>query len=118
MDNEPRDVEGELAIIEEVDGQLSRSDIKLVSTAVRARWPIPDELRPMLIKSLAATALAGSSDRDRNGAAKTLVTMDAQNLEQEKRDQGIADQVVVTHTGSIDLASLTDEQLERLARGR
>ncbi|MDQ3167299.1 MAG: hypothetical protein M3P94_01475 [Chloroflexota bacterium] len=68
---------------------MRRSEIQLVKRATSGRWPIPDELRPMLVADLAATALAAESDRERTNAAKVLLAMDGQNLEQERRDQKI-----------------------------
>ncbi len=93
----------------------TRSDVRLIGQAVRERWPIPPEKREAIVNELILNALAGSP-REQVMAAKVLESMDKINLEQEKRDLGLAQKVEIHHTGRIDFAQLTDAQLEDLIR--
>lgn len=101
---------------------MSRSDIRLVGQAARSRWPIPEDRKGELVTDLIATATTAEHDRDRVSAAKVLLELDRLNMEQEKRDAvGYAEQVKHhhEHTGQvhIDVTTLSNDQLERLARG-
>ncbi len=56
--------------------------------ALRERWPIPDAMRSVIVKSLAKILLdADSSPREKTAAAKALMAADSLNVQQERMDQ-------------------------------
>jgi hypothetical protein len=79
-------------------------DTRMLEKAVRQRWPIAPEARPKIVKVLTDIAeSADASPRNREIAARILVQMDALNMEQERRDLNLADQVNVHVTGSVSI---------------
>jgi hypothetical protein len=91
--------------------QPGARDSRMVEKAVRQRWPITPEKRAVIAEAL--IAIAGnkrSSVRNRTVAARVLVQMDAQNMEQEKRDRGIPDRL---HLTIDDITGLSDDELVR-----
>lgn len=76
----------------EPSAPVSRSDSALFRRAIRERWPIDPEKRPAMVTDLMNTALNDSfSLRARLSAARAVLAADAQNMEQERRDEGIPD---------------------------
>lgn len=76
---------------------LGARDTRLLERAIRQRWPIPEEDREAIVAALADVVQnRRASHRNRVAAARALTAMDALNMEQEKRDQGIPDRVLVT----------------------
>ena len=65
------------------------SDTRLIEKSLSQRWPIPDELRPKVAKVLGQIINdPETSRRNRIAASRALATLDALNMEQEKRDAG------------------------------
>lgn len=68
----------------------------LIRRAIRERWPIPEEKRAEVINGLIESAMFAEDVRSRIAAGRALIAADALNMEQEKRDLGIADKLEVT----------------------
>jgi hypothetical protein len=63
-------------------------ETRLWEKALRERWPIPDAMRSVIVKSLAKILLdADSSPREKTAAAKALMAADSLNVQQERMDQ-------------------------------
>ena len=61
---------------------------RLWERALRERWPIPEAMRSVIVKSLAKILLdAESSAREKTAAAKALMAADSLNVQQERMDQ-------------------------------
>ena len=61
---------------------------RLWERALRERWPIPEAMRSVIVKSLAKILLdADSSAREKTAAAKALMAADSLNVQQERMDQ-------------------------------
>ena len=73
--------------------ELSRSDMRLIAKAAKQRWPIPDEYKKGIVARMVQIAVDGQqSPRDSIGAARALVAMEGQNIDQEKIDAGIPEE--------------------------
>lgn len=93
------------------------ADTRILDRAIRERWPIPEEKRPIIAKTLAEIAAnPRASHRNRAIAARILVSMDALNMEQERRDGNIPDHFIVTHREAA--TEMTDDELRLLIRLR
>jgi hypothetical protein len=61
---------------------------RLWERALRERWPIPEAMRSVIVKSLGKILLdANSSAREKTAAAKALMAADSLNVQQERMDQ-------------------------------
>jgi hypothetical protein len=61
---------------------------RLWEKALKERWPIPEAMRSVIVKSLAKILLdADSSAREKTAAAKALMAADSLNVQQERMDQ-------------------------------
>ena len=56
------------------------SDIRLVSRAVRERWPVSDEMRKKIVDSLMTVLIAGES-REIVAACRVLASIDKMNVD-------------------------------------
>jgi len=57
-------------------------DARLIERAIRERWPIPDDMRPLAVKVLRRVMEdEGAPARDRIAAVKALATLEGQNME-------------------------------------
>jgi hypothetical protein len=93
------------------------ADTRLVEKAIRQRWPIPEDKRPIIAKTLSEIAAnPKASHRNRAIAARILVSMDALNMEQERRDQAIPDHLVIHHRLAAE--EMTTEELRLLTKLR
>lgn len=104
----------------EPPSQATREDLQLVRTAIKSRWPIPAAGRRRIIAEALSIVRNGlASNRSKIAATKVLIEADRINLEQERRDElgTAADVKKIDHSGSIDLKTLTDEQLQQLIDG-
>lgn len=85
-----------------VDGGLGGHyrDLRLIARAIRQQWNIPPETRAKAMAVL-EKAIDGYDEAPRNAlvAVRTLVTANAQNMEQEKRDGGIPDRLEISGPG-------------------
>lgn len=55
---------------------------------MKERWPIPEAMRGVIIKSLGKILIdAESSPREKTAAARALMAADQQNIEMEKMEQ-------------------------------
>lgn len=78
------DSPGGLGGIPEIDQRTPGRDLKLIRTAVRNRWIVPEDGFESLPKAMLGIALDEQrDDRARVGAAKVLTTMHGQNEEQD-----------------------------------
>lgn len=94
----------EIVPIEGGRGEVHRG-LKLVSGAVRRKWPIPDEVRARIVKRVATIATSSEDERNVVSAASVLVGMDRVNqadehlekklLLAEKKEQGVTVNVAV-----------------------
>lgn len=94
-------------------------DSRLVEKAIRQRWPIDEAKRATIAEALVKIASnRGSSVRNRTVAARVLVAMDAQNLEQEKMDRGQPPPAPALHVHMTyeELLRLPYDELLRLHR--
>lgn len=83
------------------------SDTRLVERAVRERWNIPPHIRSKLPEIMAGIVESGASERNKIAAGRVILSADALNMEQEKRDAG-GEHVNVHH----DIRGLTDAELD------
>jgi len=61
---------------------------RLWERALAERWPIPEAMRSVIVKSLGKILLdANSSAREKTAAAKALMAADSLNVQQERMDQ-------------------------------
>jgi hypothetical protein len=61
---------------------------RLWERALTERWPIPEAMRSVIVKSLGKILLdANSSAREKTAAAKALMAADSLNVQQERMDQ-------------------------------
>lgn len=61
---------------------------RLWERALTERWPIPEAMRSVIVKSLGKILLdANSSPREKTAAAKALMAADSLNVQQERMDQ-------------------------------
>lgn len=75
-------------------------EIRLARRAIKNRWPINAKLRKKVIRQLEGVLDDGKSDaRSLVHASKALLDADRLNMEQEKRDGGIADKLDITSGG-------------------
>lgn len=65
------------------DINSSRADLRMIETAIRKRWQIPEQLLEALPKTAAVIALKGKP-RDQIAAMSLLVKMKEQNDRQDK----------------------------------
>jgi len=65
----------------------SRSDIHLMKTAIRQRWPMTDEMRAQILRRLERVLEESRTDRSVVAAARALIDVDRVNQEQEIRDE-------------------------------
>jgi hypothetical protein len=80
------------AVIEPVDDDVPTWEERLEKRAVRDRWPMPPEMRVKILSRLmdivdwrpTRDRFDPPSHRDINSAAKTILTADRLNVEQEK----------------------------------
>lgn len=80
-----------------IDGRNTSQDLRLIQTAIRKKWKIPDavfEHLPTRIAQIAADE--DKNDRDRINAAKLLVAMNGQNSDGEKN----VTTITVQHPGA------------------
>ena len=69
-------------------GRLSRSEMAMVATAVRNRWPVPESVMQMLPKLLAQISTKkDSSDRDKIAASRALIQINQQNIDIDTPEQ-------------------------------
>ncbi len=82
--------------IEFLDPIHQTSDTRLLEQAIKQRWPIPDDVRLKVGQTMGAIITDGeASIRNKISAIRTLATLDALNLEQEKRDLKIPDRLEI-----------------------
>ena len=84
----------------------SREDLRMVETAIRKGWQIPDQLLEALPKVAGAMALKGKP-RDQIAAMKVLLAMKEQNESTEPTYQQIE------HHHTHELSPVTAENFER-----
>ena len=90
------------------DRASSVKDIRLIGSAIRNGWDIPDETRQALPKVLSDMALDAMEDpKARIAAARVLVAMHGQN----QRDSSIG--TGVTHRHVHELGQITADNLEQ-----
>jgi hypothetical protein len=65
----------------------SRAEMVLAAAAFRGQWPITDEVREAVLKSMVAVLGSTENDRDRIGAAKVIVAADLANVKREAIEQ-------------------------------
>src|SRR4051794_8788475 len=64
-----------------------RADTRLLEKAVKARWPIREEVRPAVMNRLSRAAIDPNvSQREATSAARAIFEADRLNLEAEKAD--------------------------------
>lgn len=87
---------------------LSRSEIRTIVAAAKARWPLSEAMREDIVRELHTTATTAESERCRAVALKAIVDLDKLNMEQEKRDAiGFAEVHEHQHTGQVLLTPTT-----------
>lgn len=64
----------------------SKNDIRLVQSAMRRGWNVPDEIKQDCIAQLASIAAGAEKDSDRVAAIKALMCADAIDAKREKDD--------------------------------
>jgi len=64
----------------------SKNDIRLVQSAMRRGWNVPDEVKQDCIAQLAAIAAGSEKDSDRVAAIKALMVADSIDAKREKDD--------------------------------
>lgn len=74
-------------------------EIKMARKAFRQRWPMTDAARKKVMEELIKVVKKPTSQPCCVQAARALIEADKQNMEQEKRDLGIADRVDLTSGG-------------------
>jgi hypothetical protein len=63
-------------------------ETRLWEKALKERWPIPEAMRGVIVKSLGKILVdAESSPREKTAAARALMAADQQNIEMEKMEQ-------------------------------
>jgi hypothetical protein len=62
------------------DPKRDRETLRMLATAVRNRWPIPEAVRSELPELAARIALNSESDRDRLRALELLAALDRDNI--------------------------------------
>lgn len=62
------------------DPKRDRETLRMLTAAVRNRWPIPEAMRSELPELAARIALNGPSDRDRLRALELLAALDRDNI--------------------------------------
>lgn len=88
-------------------GIVERRAAKIEQLAIMKRWPIPDIAREGIVQNQIDIATGAESPRDKVGAARVLVEMDKQNqADNPSRHLHI----------HADLETLTDAELERIAK--
>ena len=70
------------------DGFLhaGKYNMRLVGRAIREDWPIPPELRAMLVEQMGKIVDKGKNNRDKIAASKVLVSADTVNVKREALD--------------------------------
>jgi len=88
-------------------------DTRLWEKALRERWPIPEAMRGVIVKTLAKILIdPESSNREKTAAARALMHADAQNIEMEKMNQADEHEQrarlveIAKHIGFSEIASL------------
>lgn len=61
------------------DGHHTRGDLKMLETAIRKRWVMPDEKKSKLPERLCDIALYSGREREQIAAARVIVAMEGQN---------------------------------------
>lgn len=90
------------------DRASSVKDIRLIGSAIRNGWDIPDETRQALPKVLSDMAMDSTEDpKARIAAARVLVAMHGQN----QRDSGI--RTDISHHHVHELGQITADNLEQ-----
>ena len=97
------------------------ADVRLINRAVGQRWPIKDAVRPAIANEMSRLALRAEREETRVRAAGALISMDRQNLEQEKLEAGLdggvkvqVNNVQVGSSEKVALKGLSDEQIRLL----
>lgn len=88
------------------DAKHSRSDLRLIETAIRKGWQIPDQLLEALPKTAAVIALKGKP-REQIAAMSLLVKMKEQNEKADPQPQQ------VQHTHVHELGPVTADNIEQ-----
>ena len=84
--------------------------------AIRNRWPIPRKLVERTIERLGKMLEDAETSREVARIARVLAQLDALNMEQEKRDQGIADRIEVEHSGEVTQRERVEQAHERIRK--
>jgi hypothetical protein len=89
---------------------------RLTATAIRNRWPITEKHKQAAV-GVTIRNMARDDGRVSNGAVRNLLAMEAQQMEQEKRDSGETDAPTVNvqiNQLLPQLAAMTPEQIQLL----
>ena len=106
-----------------IDERTGGKDMRLLRTAIKNGWPIPDEYREAVVKKL--LVIVGQSDNERNkvAAARVLVAADKINVDREVIEKRLVPQIPPVEpttiiqnniTNTVNLRKLTDEQFLEL----
>lgn len=67
---------------------MSIQETRLWEKALKERWPIPEAMRGVIVKSLGRILVdSETSPREKTAAARALIAADQQNIEMEKMEQ-------------------------------
>ncbi len=83
--------------------------------AIRQRWPMSREAAKLAVDKLLDRLAVDITTRDLTRVVRTLALLDQLNMEQEKRDQGIAEKIEVEVSGEITHRDLIQETRKRVA---
>ena len=88
-------------------------ETRLWERALKERWPIPDAMRGVIVKTLAKILIdPEASAREKTAAARALMHADSQNIEMEKMHQADEHEQrarlveIAKHIGFSEVASL------------
>lgn len=92
-------------------------DARLLERAVKQRWPLSESAKARAVEVVTEIIDdPDSSERAKIASVRAMATMESQNMEQEKRDEGLPEHVVVHHKKAA--AELSTEELRLVTKLR
>lgn len=63
--------------------EIRRSDMKMIETAIKRNWPIPEEIMKSLPLQMALIVKKSTTERNKIAAARVIIAMHGQNVQPE-----------------------------------
>lgn len=100
------------------DGVDGVRTTRMLERAARQRWPIPEKYKQAIIARQVKIATdANSKPREASAAARTIISADRLNMEEEKQAEPQQHLHLHQHQETtVDLSKLSKEKLEELER--